>query len=123
MEGVAPGLGQVQKVRVPVSEFGSKFQTKTEAFNFVSQEMKAYCPPKDVVTAFHLKDMISGSKGYVKGADIQHLSVPQYESLSLERILDWANHRHGSVIKRMFPIDRELRKFPRQVSWVSKDLC
>jgi hypothetical protein len=78
--------------------------------------MKAFCPPRDVVTAFHLKDMINGSKGYVKGSDIQHLTVPQYESLSLDKILEWANQRHSDVVKRMFPIERELQKFPRQVS-------
>ena len=83
--------------------------------------MKAFCPPKDVVTAFHLKDMISGAKGYIKGCDIQHLTVPQYESLSLEKILEWAGQRHSNVIQRMFPINRELQKFPRQVSW--SQLC
>ena len=76
MEGVQNAQMGNQNVRVSVSEFGSKFQTKTEAYNFVVQEMKAYCPPKDVVSAFHLKDMISGKKGYIKGADIKHLTVP-----------------------------------------------
>ena len=98
MEGFQNAPNNILKVRVPVAEFGSKFQSKTEAFNFVSQEMKAYCPPKDVVTAFHLKDMISGVKGHVKGADIQHLAVPQFDSLSLEKILEWANRRYANIV-------------------------
>ena len=76
MEGLPNAQNAPAKVRVPVSEFGSKFQSKTEAYHFACQELKIYCPPKDVVTAFHLKDMISGKKGYIKGSDIQFLSVP-----------------------------------------------
>ena len=116
MEGLERNAGGVQRVRVPVQEVAAKFSTKTEAYHFVTQEMKAYCPHKDVVTAFHLKDMISGAKGFIRDSEIQHMTVPQYETLSLERILEWARARHPAVVSRYFPIERELLKFPRQVS-------
>ena len=119
MEGPPVNPQPAQKVRVPVSELGSRIKSKTEAWHFVCTDMKAYCPPKDVVTAFHLKDMISGRKGYIKGSEITHLSVPHYESLSLDKLLEWANQRHPQVVERMFPIQRELQKFPRQVSMLN----
>lgn len=41
--------------------------------------------------------------------------VPQYENLSLEKLLQWAESHCPSVVESIFPEMRELRKFPRQV--------
>jgi hypothetical protein len=63
MEGHNP---QAERVRVPVAEFAAKFQTKKEAYNFLTQNVKAYCPPQDTVTSWHLRDMASGAKRFIK---------------------------------------------------------
>lgn len=60
--------------------------------------------------------MANGVKGHIKSVDVQHLSVAQYDSLSLERILEWTQQHYPHVLERMFPVRRELEKFPRQVS-------
>jgi hypothetical protein len=68
------------------------------------------------VTTWHLRDMANNTKGMIKATEIKHLSVPFYESLSVEKILEWASQNHPEVVERYFPIQRELLKFPRQVS-------
>jgi hypothetical protein len=79
-------------------------------------EVGAYCPPKDTITSWHLRDMANNSKGKIMATEIKHISVPYYESLSVEKILEWAKNNHPGVVDRYFPIQRELDKFPRQVS-------
>ena len=78
------------RVRIGVSEFAAKFQTKKEVYDFLTQNLKAVCPPADTVTIWHLRDMVSGVKGHIKGADIKHLTVPYYEDLSIDKMLIWA---------------------------------
>ena len=78
------------KVRVPVSQFAAQFSTKKEVWDFLTQGCGAYCPHKDTCTIWHLRDMANGSKRYFKAKDIQHLYVPQYDSLTLEKMTDWA---------------------------------
>ena len=103
--------------RISVQEFAARYQSKVEVYNFLTQEVKAYCPPKDTVTAWHLRDMAMGVKGIVKATDIKHLYVPYYhEALTIKHILDWAKMQHSAIIERYFPIEKELMKFPRQVS-------
>lgn len=64
MEGGPPN----QKVRVPVAEFASKFANKKEVFDFLTQNVKAFCPQKDTVTIWHLRDMANGAKGILKSS-------------------------------------------------------
>jgi hypothetical protein len=73
----------------------------------------AYCPSKDTITTWHLRDMANNEKGMIKAIEIKHLSVPFYDSLSIEKILAWAKANHQGVVDRYFPIQRELDKFPR----------
>ena len=104
------------KVRVPVSQFAAQFSTKKEVFDFLTQSCGAYCPPKDTVTIWHLRDCANGTKNYVKAKDIQHLYVPHYDTLTLEKMISWASQQHPRVLTEYMPIPRELMKFPRQVS-------
>ena len=79
------------RVRVPLAEFASKFQSKGETYNLLTLEVGAYCPPKDTVTSWHLRDMAMGAKGIVKADDIKHLYVPYlHETLTVDTILAWA---------------------------------
>ena len=105
------------KVRVPVSTFAAQFSTKKEVFDFLTQTCGAYCPPKGTVTIWHLRDMANGTKKFIKADDIQHLYVPQYDTLTLEKMVDWGGQQHPRVLTEYMPIPRELNKFPRQVSY------
>lgn len=112
MEGLQPN----QKVRVPVAEFAARFSNKKEVWDFLNYNVKAYCATRETVTIWHLRDMANGKKGYIKQENVKHLTVPHYESLSLERILEWTRQYYPHVLERMFPEGKELYKLPRQVS-------
>jgi len=107
------------RVRLSIAEFAAKYQTKNEVYNFMTQEVKAYCPPRDTVTAWHLRDMALGSKSYIKGADVKHLAVPQYESLSIVEMLDWAKVNYPGIVTRYLPVEKEIHKLPRQCKYSS----
>ena len=110
--------GNNNRVRVSVKEFQSRFSTKNECYNFLTIDVKAYCPPRDCVTAWHLRDMAMGTKGFVKQTEIRHLTVPFYhEILNVETILAWARANFPLVVEQFFPSqEKELLKMPRQVS-------
>jgi hypothetical protein len=105
------------KVRIPMKEFAAKFQTKKEVYDFLTVCCKAYEPPQDTVTIWHLRDQANGTKDWVRGDSIKHLSVPFYEDLSIKKILEWAQVHCPTVLDRYFPIERETLRMPRQVSW------
>lgn len=105
------------RVRIPVAQFAAKFSSKNETYTFLTQDVKAYCPPKDTVTAWHLRDLAMGAKGIVKATDLKHLYVPYlHEVLTIETVLAWAKTNHPQYVEHYFPIYKELIKFPRQVS-------
>jgi hypothetical protein len=87
--------GAPNRARVPIKEFTAKFSTKNECYQLLSQDCKAYCPPKDCVTAWHLRDMATGVKGYLHCDALRHISVPFYhEELSINKILLWGRQNH-----------------------------
>ena len=53
---------QQAKVRITTNEFAAKFRSKTEVYAFLSIDASAYLPPRDSVTIYHLKDLITGKK-------------------------------------------------------------
>jgi hypothetical protein len=90
----------------------------------MTQVVKAYCPPRDTVTVLHLRDMANGTKGKILATEVKHLYVPQYESLSIEKILAKAKEHYPAVVERYLPtLERELLKYPRQVRISFTILC
>ena len=64
--------------------FASKFKSKREIYTFLTVDGKAYLPPHDNVTIYFLKDLMSGKKKFVSQDRVRHISVPQYDTLSIE---------------------------------------
>jgi hypothetical protein len=61
--------------------------------------------------------MAMGVKGYVNASEIKHLYVPfLHESLTIEIILAWAKTNHSEYLDHYFPVYKEARNWPRQVS-------
>ena len=51
-----------QGVTVTPSEFGAKFKSKGEVYYFLTVEVGAYLPPKDAISIYFLKDLITGKR-------------------------------------------------------------
>ena len=79
----------------------------------MTYEVGAYLPPYENVTVFHMRDLAAGIKSIIKGKDVLHISIPQYEGLSIEEFL-----KYGKDYKRVKDAlpneDKEVGKMPRQ---------
>ena len=61
-----------------------------------------------------MKDLISGEKKFVSSSSIKHLSVPQYDGLSIQNILDKVGG--NDIFMGHMPILKEMTKLPKQ--WI-----
>ena len=55
---------------------------------FLTVECHAYLAPFECHTIYFLKSIVSGSKRFINNDKIKHLSLPQYEGLSIKDILE-----------------------------------
>ena len=42
------------------------------------------------MTVWHMRDLVSGKRYRIKGIDVKHLNVPQYEGLKIEEFYKFA---------------------------------
>ena len=93
-------------------EVGGKMKNKREIYRFISVEAGAYVPPYELISIWHLKDLLAGKKTITKSKEIKHITIPQFDGLTFETIIEYAES-YDEVMEK-FPIKRELEKYPRQ---------
>ena len=76
-----------EKVKITADEWGAKARDKTECYHQVGHVFGAYLPAIDNVTSWHLRDLSTGVKKMIKGIEVQHMHVPQYEHLTVEEFI------------------------------------
>ena len=126
MEGIQQH--QARQLQISAPAFAAKFKSKREIYVLLTVEARKYLPPVDTVTIYFLKDCISGERqrkyhlqffnflsSVIKCSQIQHLYVPQYETLSLPILVDWARGQQVPFLHYL-PFEREICKLPKQ--WV-----
>ena len=77
---------------VSASAFGAKFTTKPDVYRFLASEAKIYLPHYDTVTIWHLKELMSGQRKRIKCDDVKFISVPFFEGISVENMLEFASN-------------------------------
>ena len=100
------------KVFVSPGAFAAKYQNKREVYRFFSTECGAYLPPFEDVTIFHLRDLAGGKKRIVKNTEVKHISVPLFEGLKIETMLEFAEP-YDQVWHALPAVKRERDKLPR----------
>lgn len=78
----------------------------------MSHDCGVYLPAFDVITIFHLKDLLNNKKTRIKGKNVVHLSVPQYENLKVDEFIAFANE-HPKAIDHLPAVLKEIKKLPR----------
>ena len=73
----------------------------------------AYIPSYDTVTVWHLRDLASGGRRRIPCANVKHIPVPQFEGLTIETILEYAE-MHPAVMECLPKDYKETEKMPRQ---------
>ena len=82
-------------------------------FSFLTVEVGAYLPPYTSINVYFMKDLIAGIKRIMKVQEMKYLYVPQYETLSLGKILRFAQGYQG--VFDFLPVEKDLLQLPRQV--------
>ena len=59
--------------QITSSSFAAKFRSKSEVYLFLTVEAGKYLPPIDNCTIYWLKDLVSGKKKALNGADVVHI--------------------------------------------------
>ena len=139
MDGIDQADGQqpAQKVKITSKELAAKFSTKREVYSFLTIDCKAYLPDYSTLTIvsarclqhrpiqsvltsgiflqYFLKDLIAGRKRFLKDHECRHLQVPQYKSLSLDKLALFINGY--PEVHWYYPDNQEMRKLPKQ--WIT----
>ena len=66
------------------------------------------------MSVYWIKDLMAKKCKALKATEVQTLSVPQYEALSIKKLLDFA--ASYQQLEDYFPDPREIAALPRSVS-------
>ena len=73
-----------------------------------------YLPPYKSINVYFMKDLMAKRKKAIKINDVKHLYAPQYDSLSVSKLLDFA--AAYSAVEEHLPEPRDIPLLPRQ--WI-----
>ena len=71
-----------------------------------------YLSSYETMTIFHMRDMVSGQRTKIKQTNVKHITVPNFEGLTLETMLEYAA-QHQNVMAALPLILREREKLSR----------
>ena len=83
-------------------------------YRLLTVDVGYYMPPYKSVNVYFLKALISGKKRAIKTNDVRHLYAPQYDSLSISKILEFASA--FPAVNEYLPEARDIPALPRQ--WI-----
>ena len=106
------GAGIKVTSKVTAKDFASKYRDKREVYHFLSGEAGVYLSSYDTMTVWHLRDLAAGKRRIIKGKDVKHLSVPQFEGLTIKEFLTYANDK-PEVLRALPLVQLEIMKLPR----------
>ena len=72
-----------------------------------------YLPAVHCINIWFLKQLVSSKKKAIKSDRVKVLFVPQYETLAMDDIMQWAL-KHWPNIQLYFPDERDRHMLPRQ---------
>ena len=100
-------------VSVDASAFAAKYQSKREVYRFLTHDCGIYLPTYETVTVYHMRDIVANKRRKIKSTDVKHISVPNFEGLKIETMLEYAE-QHPDAMEVLPIIPREREKLPRQ---------
>ena len=88
-----PAPPRPQTMSINAASFGAKYASKREIYRFLTSEAHIYLPTYETVTIFHMRDIVAGRRRMIKQEDVKVTSVPFFDGLSIEKMLEWAAGR------------------------------
>ena len=114
MQNVNPGGNP--PARISSKEFGAKYRSKREIYNFLACDVGVFLPPYDNVTIYFLKDLMAGRKKMISTKMVKTIHIPQYEGLGVKEILRFLDDNHPNIFIYLPEREIELPKTPKQ--WI-----
>ena len=78
----------------------------------MATEVGAYLDTYQVMSVFHLRDIISGNRMMIRSKDIKHIHVPQFTGLSVEGMLEFTK-KYPKVFKALPAEQAEIESLHR----------
>ena len=85
-------------------------------YRFLAADCGIYLPAYKVSTIDHLREVASNKRKVIYAKDVKHISIPHFEGLKIEAMLDWAR-QYPEVLRALPSEEREIKKLHRQ--WVA----
>ena len=93
------------------TEFGSKMRSKREVYRFLQSEVLAYLGEYQTMTVWHLRDIVSGDRTLIKASQVKHISIPNFDGLTIEKMLEFA--QNYPLALKALPVKEEIKKLNR----------
>lgn len=68
--------GRRQLASISSKEFGAKYRSKREIYNFLATDVGVYLPPYDNVNIYFLKELMMGKKKKLRTTNIRTIHIP-----------------------------------------------
>ena len=82
-----------RRENITVNDLAAKFKSKTELYNVLTREGEIYLPPKPDSTQKFLREVMNGSKLYIKCSNVAVIKVPHYKGLNVRDLLRFASSK------------------------------
>ena len=66
-----------------------------------------------VFTIDRLRELASGKRKIVYAKDVKYISIPHFEGLKIEAMIEWGS-QYPDVVRALPSVDREVKKLHRQ---------
>ena len=100
-------------MKIDAKEFEAKFPTKRDVWRVLTHECGYYLPAEPTVTAWFCKELMRGERTRIKRSEHVSIHIPQYDSLAIEDIMDYAKGK-PEVMCCMPSVEIEILKLPRE---------
>ena len=62
-----------------------------EVYRFLTNDCRVYLPGYETVTVWHMRDIVANKRSKIKCQDVKHIIIPQFESLAIADLLEYAD--------------------------------
>ena len=86
-------LDMDQATDFTINDLAAKCKSKSEFYSMLATEGGLYLPPTQDSNQTYLRELLTGTKNYVKSEDVKVIKVPHYKGLTVSKILTFARSK------------------------------
>ena len=82
-------------------------------YRFLTNDVGCYLSGYETMTVWHMRDLCSNKRLRIRGDQVRHIIIPQFDGLAIDDLLGYAS-RYPEVMRALPISQKEIRKLPRQ---------